>query len=135
MKEPKKTMPAADAETPSNLFQDLMAKHRRGFASGVASDKLREALVASRETGAKSTVTLVVTITPGVDDQCTIAIQATNKLPQEKLPGGTFWVADDGGLLTSDPRQKEFAIREVIPVGVRAVAEAAEAAARVAKQA
>ncbi len=102
---------------PSNLFQDMLAKHRRGFAANKASTKLREALMASRDTGAKSTVTITVTITPGTDDQMSLAIQATNKLPDEKLPGGTFWVDDDGNLMTSDPRQKELPLREVIPVG------------------
>jgi hypothetical protein len=46
-----------------------------------------------------------------------ITIQVSAKMPDEKLPGGIFWVADDGALLTSDPRQKELPIREVIPVG------------------
>jgi len=116
--------PTREDALPSNLFQDLISKHRRGFAAQVASDKLREALCASRDTGAKSTVTLVVTIIPGIDDQATIAIHTVNKLPQEKLPGGTFWVDEHGNLLTADPKQKEFTIREVIPVGVRAVADA-----------
>jgi len=122
------TTPAVE---PSNLFADMMSKHRRGFALNKASTKLREALIASRDTGAKSTVTVTVNITPAEDDQMTISIQAVNKLPDEKLPGGTFWVDDDGNLMTSDPRQKELPIREVIPVG----REAREAAEKIAKEA
>lgn len=106
-----------EAIEPSNLFQDMLGKHRRGIAANKASVKLREAILASRDTGAKSTVTVTVTLIPGTDDQMKIEIQASNKLPDDKLPGGQFWVGEDGELLTSDPRQKELPIREVIKVG------------------
>lgn len=106
--------------TPSNLFEDMLRKHRRGIAANKASQKLHEAIMASRDTGAKSSVSMTVTLTPGTDDQMTVSIQVTAKLPDEKLPGGIFWVGDDGMLLTSDPRQKDLPIREVIPVGMKA---------------
>mgnify|MGYP000541241998 CR=1 FL=1 len=115
-------------ENPSNQFVDMLTKHRRGFALDKASTKLREALIASRDTGAKSTVTMTVTLTPGTDDQMAISIQVAAKLPDEKLPSGMFWVDDDGSLRTSDPRQKELQIREVIPVGARAIEQQAKEA-------
>lgn len=99
--------------TPSNQFVDMLTKHRRGFALDKASTKLRQALVASRDTGAKSVVTMTVTLTPGTDDQMSIGIQVSAKLPDEKLPSGMFWVDDDGNLRTNDPRQKELDLREV----------------------
>ena len=107
-------------EDPSNLFEDMLRKHRRGVAAHKASTKLLEAIMASRDTGAKSTVTLTVTLLPGADDQMMVGIQVAAKLPDEKLPSGIFWVGEDGMLLTSDPRQKELPIREVIPVGGKA---------------
>lgn len=107
-------------EERSNLFEDLLRKHRRGIAANKASERLHEAIIASRETGGKSEVTLKVTLTPGTDDQMTVSIQVSAKLPDEKLPGGIFWVGEDGTLLTSDPRQKELPIREVIAVGSKA---------------
>ena len=104
----------------------MLSKHRRGFALDKASTKLRQALLASRDTGAKSTVTMVVTLTPGTDDQMAIGIQVSAKLPDEKLPSGMFWVDDDGNLRTSDPSQKELPLREVISVGGSQQREAKE---------
>lgn len=104
-------------ENPSNQFELMLRQHRRGIAADKASRILRKALLASKDTGAKSEVTIKVTLTPGTDDQMSIGIQVTAKLPDEKLPSGMFWVGDDGELLTSDPRQKELPLREVIQVG------------------
>jgi len=52
-----------------------------------------------------------------MDDQVNITIQPTAKLPQQKLSGAVFWVDEGGKLVTSDPKQKELPIREVIRVG------------------
>jgi len=104
------TIPAA----PGNLFTDMLARHRKGLAAGEASRKLGEAIQAARDTGAKATVTLSVTLHPGTDDQMRVDIQVAHKLPQAKLPGALFWVTDEGTLATSDPRQPELPLREVV---------------------
>jgi len=113
----KKTDDKTEMTTPSNLFEDMLRKHRRGIAADKASRRLHEAIIASRDTDAKSSVTPTVTHTPGSDDQMAIGVQVTSKLPDEKLPSGMFWIDDEGQLLTSDPRQRELPIREVIAVG------------------
>jgi len=108
-KTPTTTEPAAT----SNLFEDMLRKHRRGVAANKASKGLQEAIQASRDTGATSEVTLKVKLRPGSDDQMAIDIQVTTKLPQEKLPSGLFWVDDENRLHTSDPKQPELNLREV----------------------
>ena len=99
---------------PGNLFTDMLARHRKGIAAGEASRKLGEAIQAARDTGAKAEVVLKVTLNPGTDDQMRVDIQVGHKLPQQKLPGALFWVTDDGTLATSDPRQPELPLREVV---------------------
>jgi hypothetical protein len=108
---------------PGNLFTDMLARHRKGIAAGEASRKLGEAIQAARDTGAKASMTLH----PGTDDQMRVEVQVAHKLPQEKLPGALFWVTDEGGLATSDPRQPELPLREVI----RQEAPAREVAAKI----
>jgi hypothetical protein len=104
----------APISPPGNLFTDMLARHRKGIAADKASRLLSEAITASRDTGAKSEVTLKVTLHPGTDDQMRVEIQVAHKLPQEKLPGALFWVTDEGTLATSDPRQPELPLREVV---------------------
>ena len=99
---------------PGNLFTDMLARHRKGIAAGEASRKLGEAIQAARDTGAKAEVTLKVTLNPGTDDQMRVEIQVAHKLPQQKLPGALFWVTDEGTLATSDPKQPELPLREVV---------------------
>lgn len=119
--------PVPEDDVSGNQFEDMLRRHRRGIAAHKVNQKLHEAILASRDTGAKSEVTLKVTLMPGSDDQMTVTIQVTAKMPEEKLPGGIFWVGEDGMLLTSDPKQKELPLREVIPVGMSAQPEAARA--------
>jgi hypothetical protein len=44
----------------SNAFEDMLRKHRRGIAATKASTSLREAIQASRDTGANSEVTIKI---------------------------------------------------------------------------
>ena len=113
----KTTYPEPAPETPSNAFTSLLATHRRGIAGHECSTQLEAAIKAALDTGAKSEVNVKITIIPGMDDQVNITIQPTAKLPQQKLPGAIFWVDENGKLVTSDPKQKELPIREVIRVG------------------
>lgn len=109
-----KTTPTAPAEsTPTNMFDDMIRKHRKGVAATEASKLLLEAITATRDTGAKSEMTLKVTLKTGTDNQMLIDIQVTSKLPKAKLPSGLFWVDDDNKLHTSDPNQRELNLREV----------------------
>ena len=111
----KSTLP--EDEAPSNAFTILLNTHRRGIAGHECSTQLEAAIRAALDTGAKSEVNIKVTILPGMDDQVNITIQPTAKLPQQKLSGAIFWVDEGGKLVTSDPKQKELPIREVIRVG------------------
>lgn len=112
----KATAAATVDEAPSNAFTALLNTHRRGIAGGECSTQLEAAIRAALDTGAKSEVNVKVTIIPGMDDQVNITIQPTAKLPQQKLSGAIFWVDETGKLVTSDPKQKELPIREVIKV-------------------
>jgi hypothetical protein len=108
-----KTPTTTETAPTSNMFEDMLRKHRRGVAANEASRRLQEAIQASRDTGAASEVTLKVKLRPGTDDQMQIDIQVANKLPKEKLPSGLFWVDDENRLHTSDPKQPELNLREV----------------------
>ena len=123
----KKDSTIPQNEAPSNAFANLLNTHRKGIAGHESSTMLERAISAAIDTGAKSEVTIKVTIIPGMDNQVNITIQPTAKLPQQKLAGAIFWVDEDGKLVTSNPEQKELPIREVISVGARAVGEAKEA--------
>lgn len=111
---------------PSNAFTSLLNTHRRGIAGHECSTQLEAAIRAALDTGAKAEINVKVTILPGMDDQVNITIQPSAKLPQQKLSGAVFWVDESGKLVTSDPKQKELPIREVIKVG-GALKEAREA--------
>lgn len=121
----KSTLPQDEA--PSNAFTVLLNTHRRGIAGNECSTQLEAAIRAALDTGAKSEVNVKVTILPGMDDQVNITIQPTAKLPQQKLSGAVFWVDEGGKLVTSDPKQKELPIREVIAVGGKNSGEIREA--------
>jgi hypothetical protein len=113
----KNTTTIPQDEAPANGFSNLLNTHRRGIAGHECSTQLEAAIRAALDTGAKAEVNVKVTILPGMDDQVNITIQPTAKLPQQKLSGAIFWVDEDGKLVTSDPKQKELPIREVIKVG------------------
>lgn len=113
----KNTAAIPQEEAPSNAFSNLLNTHRRGIAGHECSTILEQAIRAAIDTGAKAEVNVKVTLLPGMDDQVNITIQPTAKLPQQKLPGAIFWVDEGGKLVTSDPKQKELPIREVIRVG------------------
>lgn len=102
-----------DEEPISNAFEDMLRKHRRGIVANKASDALREAIQASRDTGANSEVTLKIKLIPQSGDEMAIDVQVTSKLPQEKLASGRFWVDDNCQLHTSDPKQLKLNLREV----------------------
>lgn len=106
-----------EEEAPSNAFSTLLNTHRRGIAGHECSVKLEECLKAALDTGCKAEMTVKVTFSPGIDDQVEIKIQPSAKLPEQKLPSAIFWVDDNGKLTTSDPKQAELPIREVIRVG------------------
>lgn len=115
------------AEAPSNAFSNLLNTHRKGIAGHESSTMLERAIAAAVDTGAKSEMTIKVTIVPHIDGQVNITIQPTAKLPQQKLAGAIFWVDEDGKLVTSNPEQKELPIREVISVGGKSGGEIREA--------
>jgi hypothetical protein len=126
----KKSSTLPQEEAPSNAFSTLLNTHRRGIAGHECSTILEQAIRATIDTGAKAEMTVKVVLLPGMDDQVNITIQPTAKLPQQKLPGAIFWVDENGKLVTSDPKQKELPIREVISVhgnGKGEIREAKEA--------
>jgi hypothetical protein len=102
-----------EQEEVSNVFEMMLRSHRRGLIANEVSRKFQEALQASRETGAKASLTLSVIIKPSNDDQVLIDVQVDTKMPKEKLPPSTFWIGDKNTLHTSDPRQPELPLRAV----------------------
>jgi hypothetical protein len=97
-----------------NLFETMLRKQRRGLVANEVSRKLAEAIQAARECSAKASMTVSVTIKPTNDDQVMIDVQCDTKLPKEKMPPSMFWVGEGNTLHTSDPRQPELPLREVI---------------------
>ena len=125
----KKHTTTNEEDAPSNAFSQLLNTHRRGIAGHECSTILDQAIRAAIDTGAKAEVNVKVTLIPGMDDQVNIVIQPTAKLPQQKLPGAVFWVDENGKLTTSDPKQADLPIREVIRVGGGEIKEAKQASA------
>mgnify|MGYP000170547715 CR=1 FL=1 len=98
----------------SNLFEDMLKKHRRGIAANEAGRRLSEAIEACRDTGGKAELKLTVLLKSGGDDQIVVDIQVATKLPKEKLPTGLFWLGEDNSLHTSDPKQLQLPLVSVV---------------------
>ena len=105
------TTPPTD-DIVSNEFANFLNQHRRGQAANEAGASLREAIVASLDTGKKATLTIKVVVEPKGDDQVQMTVDVATKLPKAPIPPSMFWV-EDGTLKKSDPKQPELPLREV----------------------
>ena len=100
-------------EAKGNAFENVIRNHRKGLVAAKASEKLVEAIDAARTQNTMATLTVTLKFKPQNDDQMLIEADVTSKLPKEKLPAGMMYVDDNNLLHTSDPKQKEFELKEV----------------------
>jgi hypothetical protein len=71
---------------------------------------MQEAVMASREHGAESSITLTIKLTPANGDATQISVRDSIKvkLPEPKKPNSIFYATDDGCLSRTDPNQTEM---------------------------
>jgi len=101
---------------PSNAFDLTLRGLRGGAALAEASDELTKLVAAVRHTGKKGRLTLAIDVEPAsAGDSVVLQLRddLTVKMPRLPKGGSIFFAAEDGTLQRSDPRQKEFQLREV----------------------
>ena len=89
-----------------------------GATNRQATEQLCKLVNACRETG--KTGSLVITIKAGTSGglaELSAAIKTT--MPQPALPGGTYYVTEDGALVTEDPRQISMPAKILGPTPIR----------------
>jgi hypothetical protein len=106
----KKDTPAAPV---AGTFVNIITALDRGGVISDLDDLMREATRSAQTAGAKSKVTLELTIAPngtGVGDTPLFKVEAKTKVsaPQAPRQPSNFFVDDDGNLSRRNPRQEEL---------------------------
>ena len=85
-------------------FSDIVREFAHGTTDKIATERLREVIKACRETGAKGSITLKLSIDTkhGLAE---VRAAISVKKPETSLPGGHYWTTEDGNLRDEDPRQ------------------------------
>jgi len=104
----------ADEKNPALDLADVLRDLAHGAANRQGSAKLTELIQACKSTGKKGVLTIKLGI--GVDPvtkiaQFAAAISTTR--PEPTLPGGMYYVTNDGTLVTEDPRQLKMEVTQL----------------------
>lgn len=101
-------------------FADWLKEFGHGATNRQLGELLRETVAACRETGKKGSVTLRLAIdVGGADKIAAVAAECTAKRPHSSLPGGSYYVTEDGALVEEDPRQQKFPARVLEPTPIK----------------
>lgn len=96
-------------------FADWLQEFGHGATNKQATDRLRELVAACQETGQKGSLQLTIKVgTAGGLAELKASIKTT--VPQSALPGGSYYVTKDGGLVTEDPRQAELPLAKKLDI-------------------
>ncbi|WP_426043676.1 hypothetical protein [Caulobacter sp. DWR3-1-2] len=92
------------------IFTDILRQIRKGRVVEELTEQLAEVTAAVRATGKAGEITLKLKVKPMKGDSYQVALAAgvTSKSPRDDLPEGIFFLTEDGGLVRSDPNQKEM---------------------------
>lgn len=93
-------------EQPDPLgLADLIRDIGHGATNKLGTKKLAELLNACRATGKKGALTIQIGVAAGQDGIAELAINIKTSKPESKLPGGNYYLTDEGSLVTEDPKQ------------------------------
>lgn len=99
-------------------FADWLKEFGHGATNRQMTKLLRDTVAACKETGKKGAITLKLTI-GAADNLAELAASITAKRPESSLPGGSYYVTEDGGLVEDDPRQQRFPTKILAPVPIK----------------
>lgn len=95
-------------------FAEMLKEFGHGAVNRQASKLLREIVKNCEATGKKGKMVITFAVgSAGGIAQLAADIKITR--PEPALPGGAYYVTEDGGLVEEDPRQQKFPTR-VIPM-------------------
>ncbi len=101
-------------------FAEWLQEFGHGATNRQLAELLRDTVAACRETGKKGSITLKLAIdVGGADKIATVAAECSAKRPHSSLPGGSYYVREDGGLVEEDPRQQKFPTKILAPVPIK----------------
>lgn len=113
---------------PANSFEVALREVGDGGTLNEASECLAQILAAARLTGKPASLVIKLTAKPASRGEVAVIMMesdVTMKLPRIERPATIFYVGEDNRLHRSDPRQKEFALREVAKPAAEVLKEAA----------
>ena len=86
---------------------------RYGALSDEADAQLAELLAACEATGKAGAITLTIAFKPGKGGQVEIADEVKVKMPKRDRQTSILFMGEDGGLQTTDPRQRTLELSSV----------------------
>jgi hypothetical protein len=96
-------------------FSKFLEEFGHGATNKQASDRLRKLVKACQETGRKGNLVLRIEVAAGAGPGALAELRASIKTtePQPNLPGDTYYVTEDGALVTDDPRQQALPLKAI----------------------
>ncbi len=76
-----------------------------GATNKQAGEQLAALVTACRETGKAGSMTLTIKVDSGVSNTADLKTNIKTTVPHPTLPGGSYFVNEDGALVREDPRQ------------------------------
>lgn len=105
--------PEPEPVAEDNSFQLFVAHQRSGDFLAEVSEALRAVAGAVWRLGKPGKLVIELTAKPVSGSAIAIADKITIKAPEEAPDLAIFYVSDDGALSRKDPRQREFAFRQI----------------------
>jgi hypothetical protein len=98
-------------------FAEWLQEFGCGATNRKLGQVLRETVAACRETGKKGSITLKISVGAG-SEHAQLAADIKVTRPEPSLPGGSYYVREDGGLVEENPKQTKFPARvlEALPI-------------------
>lgn len=116
MNQPPPPPPPSPQPSPPNSFELVLREMRHGRSLAELSQELAALVAAVRETGKGGSLSYTITVKPASQgDVVTVQLQdeVKAKVPKPARGASIFYASDENALMRSDPRQREFALREV----------------------
>lgn len=99
-----------------NSYEQTLREMRHGRSLAELSEELARLVAAVRDTGKAGSLTYQLTVKPAsAGDIITVQLEdkVTPKIPQPPRGSSIFFANEENKLQRTDPRQREFDIREV----------------------
>lgn len=95
---------------------DVIRDLGHGATNKLGSTRMREILKACRQNpGKKGALQLQIAMVATPDGLVEMRASLSTKKPEPAIPGGAYYVTDDCGLVTEDPRQASLPLAKTVP--------------------